>query len=40
VVLNGVKTVDVEDSKFAGGPIALQWGAGTIKFRRVEIRTM
>ena len=25
LVLNGVKTVDVEDFKFASGPIALQW---------------
>ena len=27
LVLNGVKTVDIEDAKFASGPIALQWGA-------------
>ena len=38
LVLNGVKTVDVTDSRFANGPIALQWGRGTIKFRKVEIR--
>ena len=37
LVLNGVKTVDVEDSKLASGPFALQWGRGTIKFRKVEI---
>ena len=37
LVLNGVKTVDVQDSKLASGPIALQWGSGTIKFRMVEI---
>ena len=37
LVLNGVKTVDVEDSKLASGPIALQWGRGTIKFRKVDI---
>jgi hypothetical protein len=37
VVLNGVKTVDVEDGKLASGPFALQWGRGTIKFRKVEI---
>jgi len=37
LVLNGVKTVDIEDAKFASGPIALQWGRGTIKFRKVEI---
>ena len=37
VVLNGVKTVDIEDGKLASGPVALQWGRGTIKFRKVEI---
>jgi hypothetical protein len=37
LVLNGVKTVDVEDGKLASGPIALQWGQGTIRFRKVEI---
>ena len=37
LVLNGVKTVDVEDSKLVSGPIALQWGRGTIKFRKVDI---
>jgi len=37
LVLNGVKTVDVEDGKLASGPFALQWGRGTIRFRKVEI---
>ncbi|HEY0825478.1 MAG TPA: DUF1080 domain-containing protein [Ramlibacter sp.] len=40
VVLNGVKTVDVRDSRFAQGPIALQWGRGTIKWRKVEIKPL
>lgn len=40
VVLNGVKTVDVDDSKLASGVIGLQWGAGTIKFRKVQIRAL
>jgi hypothetical protein len=40
LVLNGVKTVDVEDGKLASGPIALQWGRGVIKFRKVEIRSL
>jgi hypothetical protein len=40
LVLNGVKTVEVDDGKLASGPIALQWGRGTIKFRKVEIRTL
>ena len=38
LVLNGVKTADVENSKLTSGPIALQWGQGTIKFRKVEIK--
>ena len=37
VVLNGQKTIDTRDSKLASGPFALQWGRGTIKFRKVEI---
>jgi hypothetical protein len=40
VVLNGQKTVDTQDAKFASGPFALQWGRGTIKFRKVEIRPL
>ena len=40
VMLNGVKTADVQDSKLASGPIALQWGRGTIKFRKVDIRAI
>ena len=40
LVLNGVKTVDVEDPKLASGPFALQWGRGTIKFRKVEIKPL
>jgi Domain of Unknown Function (DUF1080) len=40
VVLNGTKTVDVQDSQFASGPVALQYGAGAVKFRKVEIRPL
>jgi hypothetical protein len=40
VVLNGVKTVDVHDAKLREGPIALQWGRGTIKWRKVEIKPL
>ncbi len=40
VVLNGDKTVDVRDSKLASGPFALQWGRGTIKWRKVEIKPL
>lgn len=39
VTLNGVRTVDgVEDSKFPSGRIALQYGAGVVKFRKVQIK--
>jgi len=47
VVLNGVTTVDVRDSKHAAGPFALQYGpgvkgarGGVIKWRKVQIRTL
>ena len=40
LVLNGVTTVDVEDGKLASGPVALQWGRGTIKFRKVDIKPL
>jgi hypothetical protein len=39
VRLNGMTTVDeVQDAKHARGAIALQYGAGTVKFRSVRIR--
>ncbi len=46
VVLNGVKTVDVQDSQHKAGAIALQYGpgvvkdAGIVKFRKVEIKAL
>jgi len=47
VILNGQKTVDgAQDSKFASGRIALQYGAsvvkekGIVKFRKVEIKPL
>jgi hypothetical protein len=40
VILNGSKVVDVTDTKHAEGPIGLQYGAGTVKFRNVRIRTL
>lgn len=48
VVLNGTKTVDVQDSKHKNGPIALQRTPGPpperkegiIKFRKVEIKPL
>ena len=40
VILNGTKTVEVQDSQFASGPLALQYGAGVVKFRKVEIKPL
>ena len=47
VELNGQKTVDVQDSKHASGPFALQYGSGPkdalggpIKWRKVQIREL
>ncbi len=38
IMLNGRNMVDVEDSQFASGPIALQYGAGIVRFRNVRVR--
>jgi len=40
VVFNGETTVDMRNAKFARGPVALQWGRGTIKFRKVDIQRL
>jgi hypothetical protein len=41
IVLNGITTVkEAEDAKFPRGPVALQYGAGTVKFRNVRIRPL
>jgi hypothetical protein len=47
IVLNGVQTVNVQDSKHAEGPVALQFGngakdapGGAIKWRKVEIKSL
>ncbi len=40
VVLNGVKTAEARDSKFKSGPLALQYAAGVVKFRKVQIRPL
>ena len=39
VKLDGQTTVDVDNDRFAAGPIALQYGAGRVMFRNVRIRT-
>ena len=41
VVMNGVTTVkEAQDAKFGRGPIALQYGAGVVRFRNVRIRAL
>lgn len=40
VVLNGMKTADANDTKHARGPFALQYGAGVVKFRNVQVRPL
>lgn len=40
VTLNGVVTVDIEDSKLASGPFALQYAGGVVKFRKVQIKPL
>ena len=40
LTLNGTQMVDVQDTKFARGPIALQRTAGVVKFRSVRVRTL
>lgn len=38
VTLNGEEMVDVQDTQFSDGPIALQYGLGIVKFRNVRVR--
>ena len=40
VELNGRAMVDVEDSQFSAGPIALQYGMGIVRFRNVQLRAL
>jgi 3-keto-disaccharide hydrolase len=40
VVLNGQTTATLRNGMFDEGPIALQHGAGTIKFRKVEVKPL
>jgi hypothetical protein len=40
VVLNGQKTADADDSKHLGGDVALQYGSGVVKFRKVQIEPL
>ncbi len=38
VTMNGAVTVDVQDSKFADGVIALQSAGGVVKFKKLQIK--
>jgi hypothetical protein len=40
VKLNGNVTVYARDSQHTSGPIALQWGAGIVRFRKVDIKPL
>jgi len=40
LVLNGQKTVDVRNKAFSDGRIALQYAAGVVKFRKVELKRL
>jgi len=40
ITLNGTRTADAQDSQHASGYIGLQYGAGVVKFRKVEIRRL
>jgi hypothetical protein len=41
ITLNGVRTVDgAQETKFPRGAIALQYGGGVVKFRKVEIKPL
>jgi hypothetical protein len=40
VTLNGEVTADVHDGARAAGPLTLQYAAGVVKFRRVDIRPL
>jgi len=40
VVFNGVVTVNIQNSKFAEGPFALQFAGGPIKWRKIQVRPL
>ncbi len=41
VIFNGQKTVDVNDKQLLdAGPIALQYGSGSLKWRKVQIKAL
>lgn len=40
VTLNGMVTVDIEDSMHAEGPLTLQYFAGVVKFRNLQLQPL
>jgi len=40
IILNGAKTAELDDTKHPQGPIALQYSAGLVKFRSVQIKPL
>jgi hypothetical protein len=41
VIMNGKKTAETKDTTFTTeGVIALQYGAGTVKYRKVAVRPL
>ena len=40
VVMNGVKTAEGSDEKFPSGRIAIQYGTGVVKFRKLQIKPL
>jgi hypothetical protein len=40
VKMDGKKTVELDDDTYASGPIALQYGGGIVKWRKVKIKLL
>ena len=40
VMMNGVKTAEGQDGKFASGRISIQYGTGVVKLRKLQIRPL
>jgi hypothetical protein len=38
--LNGIKTAEADDTKYARGPVSLQAAGGIVRYRNVEIREL
>jgi hypothetical protein len=38
--LNGIKTAEVDDTKYGRGPVSLQAAGGIVRYRNVEIREL